>query len=278
MESNSEDAVLLKVENTGSSTKTGVDVSGVKVGAQAVSTNVSGARGVVGQVTGSSPTNTSSTVGVAGSGYYGVFGSGTIGVAGGGNSVGVQGFGGYGIGVQGIATVLGVSGEADYSGIEGTANYGTGVSGYGYDYGIYGEGGSYGGYFEGDVYVDGVVYDGSDQALKENIRPSEKGLSAILSLKPKAYEMKPGVTPVKLTGTRLGLIAQDVETVVPEVVKRVKAPIQKNPTTKLPDPAMPRSEYLSVNYTGLVPVLIKAIQEQQAQIEALQVEVAALRK
>jgi hypothetical protein len=150
-------------------------------------------------------------------------------------------------------------------GVEAIAEYtGGGV-------GVYAYGTEYAGYFDGDVYVNGTVDDGSDLALKENVRSLPYGLSAVMSLEPKAYEMKQGVTRAKLQGTRLGLIAQQVQSVVPEVVKRVKTPIPRNPEGK-PDPTVARPEFLSVSYTALIPILIKAIQEQQARIEALEAQ------
>ena len=54
----------------------------------------------------------------------------------------------------------------------------------------------------------------------------------------------------------LGLIAQEVEGVIPELILREA------------DPAKP----LGLNYLGLVPVLIKAIQEQQTTITTLKAE------
>ena len=38
------------------------------------------------------------------------------------------------------------------------------------------------------------------------------------------------------------------------------------------------TEHLGVNYSELIPILTKAIQEQQQQIEALQTEVSQLKK
>jgi hypothetical protein len=55
-------------------------------------------------------------------------------------------------------------------------------------------------------------------------------------------------------GLQLGLIAQEVEALVPELVSTAKDAEQ----TK------------GLNYIGLVPVTIKAIQEQQTQIEGQQ--------
>ncbi|NBX22013.1 MAG: tail fiber domain-containing protein, partial [Betaproteobacteria bacterium] len=56
----------------------------------------------------------------------------------------------------------------------------------------------------------------------------------------------------------LGLIAQDVEKVLPQVMDKNKI-IGSNDDT----------EYLGVRYQEIVPVLVKAIQEQQQQIEEL---------
>ena len=56
-----------------------------------------------------------------------------------------------------------------------------------------------------------------------------------------------------------GLIAQDVEKVLPQVID--KSTLGKNNSNN--------TEYLGVRYQELVPVLVKAIQEQQSQIEEL---------
>lgn len=57
---------------------------------------------------------------------------------------------------------------------------------------------------------NGVWTDASDRRLKDNIRPIHYGLDAVLALEPVAFEMggQPGI----------GLIAQDVEAIIPEVV------------------------------------------------------------
>jgi hypothetical protein len=61
-------------------------------------------------------------------------------------------------------------------------------------------------------------------------------------------------------GTRLGLVAQEALDVVPEVVA-------------VPDDP---DELMGMRYAELVPVLIKAIQEQQDVIETLSARVAQL--
>jgi lipopolysaccharide export LptBFGC system permease protein LptF len=60
----------------------------------------------------------------------------------------------------------------------------------------------------------------------------------------------------------LGLIAQDVAKVFPQVIDKNKI-VNQNESIK------DNTEYLGVRYTELVPVLVKAIQEQQTQINEL---------
>ena len=73
-----------------------------------------------------------------------------------------------------------------------------------------------------------------------------------MNLNPVSFFWKDDKQSIK----RLGLIAQDVEKVISEVVDKGN------------DPA----ETLGINYSELVPVLIKGIQEQQQQIETTKQE------
>lgn len=61
-----------------------------------------------------------------------------------------------------------------------------------------------------------------------------------------------------------GLIAQDLQKVFPEMVKTIKCPVFEN------NKFVNTQDITGVNYTSIIPVLIKAIQEQQAEIEKLQ--------
>ena len=135
----------------------------------------------------------------------------------------------------------------------GVAGTGSGTNG-NLSAGIFGENpsGGYAGWFQGSVNVTGTlfagVYGASDARLKTRIEPSGYGLAAVEALRPVSYAMKNGDG-----STEIGLIAQEVAAIVPEVVR-----------------TMPDQEgMLAVNYSGLIPVLIKAIQEQQEQITAL---------
>jgi hypothetical protein len=128
--------------------------------------------------------------------------------------------------------------------------------------GIYGKGGSgaYAGFFEGEIKVTGKVYcsevvESSDMRLKENIKPLSGSLQRILSTTPVTYHWIDKATD---DGLKTGVIAQEIQKLFPELVVT-----QKN-------------GMLGVNYIGLIPHLIKSIQEQQSQIEELKLLVGRL--
>jgi len=95
----------------------------------------------------------------------------------------------------------------------------------------------------------------SDIRLKENIQDIDVGLKAILSLKPRKFDWKDGKG--KNIKEDRGWIAQEFEEVFPEMIG-----IWKDTPPEGEEP------YKSVA-ADLIPILVKAIQEQQSQIEAL---------
>ncbi len=103
--------------------------------------------------------------------------------------------------------------------------------------------------------VNGVIQT-SDGRLKENISTLPYGLEQVQQLQPVVYNWVDG--PVG--DIHLGLVAQDVQKVLPEVVSAGD------------DPA----GLLSMNYSEIVPVLVNAIQEQQTKIESQEAQILAL--
>lgn len=99
----------------------------------------------------------------------------------------------------------------------------------------------------------------SDRKLKKNIETLDAGLEKVLALRGVRYDFKQDVGKKLPQGEQIGLIAQEVESVLPEVVH---------------DGA---DGYKSVNYAALVAPLIEAVKEQQAQIDALKAEVERLK-
>lgn len=160
-------------------------------------------------------------------------------------------------------------------------NGGIGVQGYGFR-GVWGlqagasGSGSYAGYFTGDVRVEGsICYNSvvscSDARLKKGVVQSSLGLKEVLKLRPVQYfykneEIKGLNQP---TGLQRGFIAQEFEEVVPELVTQTAVVLQDEQSHE-------SKSYKGINYVGLIPVLVKSIQEQNAIIEELKGEVAML--
>lgn len=188
----------------------------------------------------------------------------------------------YGVGAQFEGGYRGVRGYADMSGTGSRiGGYFIGSNGASTNYGVYasasGPTGStnYAGYFSGNVYVTGTVTQGSDERLKLNIKDLGSSLDKIRKLKPKTYNLRndmPAVTGSLAEGTRTGFLAQELREVFPEMVKAV--PVMTGGSKD--DKAAGTETSLSVNYIELIPVLVKAIQEQQAQIDDLKARVAGL--
>lgn len=107
------------------------------------------------------------------------------------------------------------------------------------------------------IYATNTVINTSDRRLKTNIKNLNYGLKEVLALQPVSYNWKK--TPN--TDKQLGLIAQDVRKLVPEVVVGDEA-----------------KENLGMKYAELIPVLINAIKEQQKEIDDLKKAVQKLQK
>jgi hypothetical protein len=93
----------------------------------------------------------------------------------------------------------------------------------------------------------------SDFYLKKNIEPIKYGLKEILQLNAVSFDWKED--PIN-QGKQFGFIAQEVQEIIPEFVKS--------------------GEYLGLDKEAIFTVLIKAFQEQQAQIEELKSQVESL--
>jgi hypothetical protein len=190
-------------------------------------------------------------------------------------------------GVKGVAT--GNSSTNNVYGLWGIAN-GTsstqstprnfGVFGYatgggpGSNIGVYGKvdavgsgGGDWAGFFEGDVYTTGAYYP-SDASIKDNVQPIVNAVAGILNLQPKTYtfnqDQNNGMNFP--SGNQIGLIAEEVEAVYPELVRIVTIPGDKDSAGNEIGESL---EIKGLNYTGLIPVLIAAFQEQNAAISSL---------
>ena len=103
----------------------------------------------------------------------------------------------------------------------------------------------------------------SDARLKDVIGNYENALDHILQLNPVKYTWKSDANKK----VNIGLLAQNVLEVIPEIVDE----------NTLPNDEEDKTEYLSLRYTDLIPVLIGSIQELKAIVDAQAVEIAALK-
>ncbi len=108
----------------------------------------------------------------------------------------------------------------------------------------------------GNLTCSGEVtaYSSSDIRLKTNIKPITSAIDVINKLNPVQYNwntLAKELNPLKTDNTEYGLIAQELEKIMPELVHTIY------------------NEYKSIDYVKLVPILIKAVQEQQKQIDEL---------
>ena len=110
--------------------------------------------------------------------------------------------------------------------------------------------------FNGDATLSGDLTINSDERLKDNIQPLGSTLNKLHQIEAKTYSLKKDEehTP------KIGVLAQEVQAVFPELVTEGADGI------------------LSVNYQGLVPVLINAINEQDAKIAALEAQNAEIKE
>ncbi len=102
----------------------------------------------------------------------------------------------------------------------------------------------------------------SDLRLKTNIAPLQNSIAAIMQLKPVSYEKKSSLASNSYSTIENGFIAQDLQKVMPSLVTE----------------GTDNDKLLEVNYTALIPVLTKALQEQQKQIEDQNAKIAAQQK
>ena len=102
----------------------------------------------------------------------------------------------------------------------------------------------------------------SDQRLKTNIKPLEKALDKVLTLNGVTYDWRVKEFPEMHfdSNRHVGVIAQEVEAVLPEAVETGE------------------DGYKSVNYSNVTPLLIEAIKEQQTIINNQQQQIDELRK
>ena len=111
-----------------------------------------------------------------------------------------------------------------------------------------------------ELRTDGSIYSSyytitSDERLKENIEDCEPMLEKLKQVRIVDFDWKDNAGP---EGRQRGVIAQEIEPIFPELIHQPK-------------------EYKEFKKTEMTPILVKAIQEQQEQIESLQQQIEVLK-
>jgi hypothetical protein len=107
----------------------------------------------------------------------------------------------------------------------------------------------------GEIRATGdiVAFYSSDERLKSNIQPIGDALDKVNQISGNVYDWKEGFENIHShTGTDIGVIAQEIEKVLPQAV------IDRE------------NGYKAVNYEKIVPLLIEAIKELSAKVKELE--------
>ncbi len=117
-------------------------------------------------------------------------------------------------------------------------------------------------YVDGDIVATGAITEISSEKYKTNINPLSDALELVDDLRGVEYQWRTEDYPdMQFSSERqIGLIAEEVETVVPELVRSDE------------------NGEKSVNYSKLTAVLIEAVKDLKAQNEELRTRLEALEK
>jgi hypothetical protein len=120
---------------------------------------------------------------------------------------------------------------------------------------------AYAGYFDGDVFSSGTYFY-SDAKLKENITKYTGALDRLNQLDIKNYTFKQKEFPTMNLpqGQQVGVLAEDLKKVFPELVKHSRQPAIKGKGDAV--------DFDAVNYTSLIPVLVQAVKELDAKTDS----------
>ncbi len=122
------------------------------------------------------------------------------------------------------------------------------------------------GYKGNFFHLDGLYYQASDRRVKTNIEPIPLTLNKVMAMRPVAYTMKyHNAGEIE----SIGFIAQEVKSLFPELTQILAGEDHGYKGIK---------DLHTMNYDGLGPIAIKAIQEQQQKITFLQAKNTSLRQ
>jgi hypothetical protein len=105
------------------------------------------------------------------------------------------------------------------------------------------------------IWAAGAYTNGSDERLKDDITTLNDGLNVVSQLRPVTFKYKPDYS--RDQNVQTGFIAQELQAAL-EGKNYLEGIVQAGP------------EYLNVAYQNIIPILVKAIQELEAKVAALE--------
>lgn len=160
--------------------------------------------------------------------------------------------------------VSGISNAPNGSGVNAFGN--TGVLANGGSFGIYAASEVHAGYFAGNVTYTGTLTGPmSDRRLKRFVKNDGSLLKILDQLKVEKYFYKSDIFQNLNLSDRIqyGLVAQELEKIMPELVFEIPAPLSNN--EKALDGES--NSYKTINYMGLIPVALGSIKELSTQVK-----------
>ena len=112
-----------------------------------------------------------------------------------------------------------------------------------------------------DIWATNGIIQTSDARDKKDVSEITYGIEEIMQLRPVQYRWREGHNH----DFQIGLLAQEVQQVLPEVVRSSNHIIEEDGTYTTVS-----TDRLGMNYASMTPVLIKAMQEQQRRIDTQQ--------
>ena len=181
-------------------------------------------------------------------------------------------------GVFGLAIYNGAA-SAPTIGVRGATNewQGTGVRGSRFNGG--GPNTGWGGEFYDDLGYTGFLGTISDERTKTNIISIDNATNIIMSLNPVTYNYDLNKYPNMglNNGLEYGFIAQEVQAVLPDVTRTktfdTQACVEMKPGQQT---TATSEEFVVMDYTRIIPILTKALQEQQEVIQSLEKRISEL--
>jgi hypothetical protein len=130
-----------------------------------------------------------------------------------------------------------------------------------------------GGYFTGGLFCDALTVF-SDQSIKNNVKTEgEEVTSKIMKLRPVNYFLNQNQKGYSFSNKlQHGFIAQELETVFPELVNNIQHPVMEDGKVN------GYQAIKGVNYIGLISLLTRGMQEQQTTIDELKKEMQELKQ